>query len=258
MKSIWIIIAGAILVFGIIYYMNEVAPTPVPGLTANGEEVDVGRPVDTTPSSTTFEPLDLSSNTKKSIFVKSANAAEVIDAAVNEKTTLRTIGNEDAEVKMYVFSSLTCSHCAEFHTKALKEIEKKYVDTGKVFFTYIDFPFDKRALAGAMVARCVPVEKYFPFLNVLFENQSKWAFKSNGQEVVSEYAALQGLSKSDVIACLSDKVLQQAIIKSRDTYAKEYKISGTPTTLISKDGKAEIVVGADGRAVEAVLEKMLK
>ncbi|MBP5534304.1 MAG: DsbA family protein [Alphaproteobacteria bacterium] len=257
MKFIWLTILAAIIVFGIIFYMNEVAPTPMPGLTANGQKVDIGAPVNTTPSESAFEPLDLSSNTKKAFFIKSANAAEAVDYQ-NERTAFRTIGNKDAEVKMYVFSSLTCSHCAEFHTKVLKEIEEKYVDTGKVFFTYIDFPFDSRALAGAMVARCLPTEKYFPFLNVLFENQKRWAFKSNSQEVISEYAALQGMSKGDVVACLSDKVLQQSIIKNRDTYAKEYKISGTPTTLVFKGDKSEVIVGANKRAVENALNKMLK
>ena len=159
---------------------------------------------------------------------------------------------------MYVISSLTCAHCADFHIRALKDIEKKYVETGKVFFTYVDFPVDKRALAGAMLARCVPTENYFSFLNVLFENQNKWAFKSNAQDIVSEYAALQGLSKADVKTCLSDKALQQGIISNRDAFSKKYKVTATPTTIIVKGDKEEILVGADKQRVELALEKMLK
>ena len=253
MKSIWLIILGALLVFGIIYGMNGVADKPMPGLTADGEVVDVVKPTESRPSESKFEPLDLSSN-NKSIFIKSANA----DTAENERTAARTIGNQDAEVKMFVLSSLTCSHCAELHTKTLKEIEKKYVETGKVFFTYVDFPFDKRALAGATVARCVPPENYFTFLNVLFENQKSWAFKPNAQDIVTEYAALQGMPRGSVRACLGDKDLQQAIIKHRDEFAKKYKISSTPTTLILKGGQVEVVVGNDKDKLESAIEKMLK
>lgn len=256
MKFIWLIIAFAILAFGIIYYMNKVSPNPVQGLTAGGENVEITQPKSVTPSSNSFEPLDLSQSSGN-IFVKSANANE-INGINDERIAPRTIGNEDAEVKMYVFSSLTCGHCAEFHVKALKEIEKKYVDTGKVFFTYIDFPLDKQGVAGAMIARCVPVENYFSFLNILFKNQSKWAYKRNAQDVVSEYAALQGLSKADVRNCLSDKVLQKSIIDGRDSNMKKYKITSTPTTLILKGDKKEVIVGADKRAVEAALDKMLK
>ena len=71
MKWIWITITGAIIIFGIIYYMNKVAPEPVKGLTVGGEDVEVTKPVDVTPSDSKFEPLDLSQN-KGNIFVKEA------------------------------------------------------------------------------------------------------------------------------------------------------------------------------------------
>ena len=35
-------------------------------------------------------------------------------------------------VKIKIFSSLTCPHCANFHIKVVSEIKKKYVDSGKV------------------------------------------------------------------------------------------------------------------------------
>ena len=43
-------------------------------------------------------------------------------------------------VEEYV--SLTCSHCAEFYITILPELEKRYVDTGKVRFILRDFPLD--------------------------------------------------------------------------------------------------------------------
>jgi len=38
-----------------------------------------------------------------------------------------TIGSYDAMVKIKVFSSLTCPHCANFHIKVIPDIKKKYV-----------------------------------------------------------------------------------------------------------------------------------
>ena len=256
MKSIWLTLLGALVLFGIIHYMNKVAPTPMPGLTQNGETV-ISTPSSSSPADE-FEPLDLSS--ASGAFVKTANAAELKSDAVpvQTKTSPRTMGDKNAPVKMFVFSSLTCSHCADFHTKALKEIEEKYVKTGKVFFTYVDFPFDNRALAGAMLARCVNPENYFAFLNVLFENQSRWAFSSNAQEIVTAYASLQGMTKGDVKACLSDKSLQQRIILNRDAYSEKYKITGTPTTVVIKGDKTEIISGADEYKLNTVLAQMTK
>lgn len=257
MKSIWLTLLGALVLFGIIHYMNKVAPTPMPGLTSNGKTV-VSTPASSSSPADEFEPLDLSFSSGG--LVKSANAQELKPTAVLAltKTSPRTMGDENAPVEMFVFSSLTCSHCADFHTKALKEIEEKYVKSGKVFFTYVDYPFDNRALAGAMLARCVNPENYFTFLNVLFENQKNWAFKPNAQEIVTAYASLQGMTKGDVKACLADKTLQQKIISTRDKYAKEYQITGTPTTVVIKGNKTEIIAGADENKLNAVLAEMTK
>ena len=255
MKAIWLTILGGLLFFGIVYYMNQVAPTPMPGLTANkGETIIFENDTPVSPEDV-YEPLDLSFN-----LIKSANAADKKPVAVSTLTKLapRTIGDENAPVKIYVFSSLTCSHCADFHIKALKMVEKDFIETGKVFLTYVDFPFDNRALAGAMLARCVKSENYFKFLNLLFENQEHWAFKPNAQEIVTAYASLQGMTKGDVRACLSDKTLQQHIIVNRDKYAQQYKINGTPTTVVVKGEQTEIISGADEAKLLTVLRNMTK
>ena len=107
-----------------------------------------------------------------------------------------------------------------------------------------------------MLARCVRPENYFTFLNVLFENQENWAFKPNAQDIVTAYASLQGMTKGDVQACLSDKTLQQKIITTRDKYAQIYKIEGTPTTVLIKGDRTEIVVGADEHKLNSLLTQM--
>ena len=132
MKQFLILVAGCAIFAGIIYYLNKVALTPMEGATANGQTVKVV-PVSTTPSENVFEPLDLSSN--EFSFISKAFAGEIYPALA--RTAVRTMGNLDAPVKMYVFSSLTCSHCSYFHTVILKDIEKRYVDTGKASLVFI-------------------------------------------------------------------------------------------------------------------------
>ena len=39
-------------------------------------------------------------------------------------------GNIDAKVKIIVYESLTCSHCANFHKNIYPELKKQYIDTG--------------------------------------------------------------------------------------------------------------------------------
>ena len=253
MKRIIIIMLAGILVGLFLYYMNQAALEPTDGLTLDGKKVVNTNGPSSAPSSTKFEPLDLSSKENFSIISK----AHAENASANfPRIVPRTMGNPNANVKMYVLSSLTCTHCSAFHTTALKEIEAKYVHTGKVFMTYVDFPFDRRALAGAMLARCVNPKDYFTFLEVLFKNQDKWAFKPDAEQIVTTYVSLQGLSKGDVRACLADQTLQNYIVSTRDSYIKKYDVSATPTTIIQKGKDVEIVVGADLKELNKVLKKM--
>ena len=41
---------------------------------------------------------------------------------------------------MIEFASLTCGHCAKFHNEVFPLIKENYIDTGKIHFTYNDFP----------------------------------------------------------------------------------------------------------------------
>ena len=49
----------------------------------------------------------------------------------NIKENLITVGVNNAPIKIKVFSSLTCPHCANFHMNVVPKL-KKYVDSGKV------------------------------------------------------------------------------------------------------------------------------
>ena len=58
---------------------------------------------------------------------------------------LIVLGENKAPVKIKIFSSLTCPHCANFHINVVPEIKKEYIDSGKVQLIFIDFPLDQAA-----------------------------------------------------------------------------------------------------------------
>ncbi len=149
------------------------------------------------------------------------------------------LGNPDAPVTLIEYSSLTCPHCAAFHRTTLPQITKEWIETGKAKLVYRDFPLDGIALGGAMLARCVPTERYFGFLETLFQTQQQWAYSKNPMAALQNLAGLAGLGQDKFQACLSDQKVMADIKAKQKAGADEYKIESTPTFVI--DGK--LIVG---------------
>lgn len=145
----------------------------------------------------------------------------------------RTLGKPDAPVKITEFASLTCPHCANFHKNTLPELKKRYIETGKVQLTYRDFPLDQIALKAAVVAHCAGPERYFPFLDALFASQERWAYAKDPVQALKQIAKLGGLEESKVEACLADRAMEDAVLKSRLDAQKEHQIRSTPSFVIN-------------------------
>ncbi len=164
--------------------------------------------------------------------------------AADDRMAVRVLGKDTAPIKVDEFVSLTCSHCAEFYDKTLPELEKRYVDTGKVRFVMHDFPLDGLSLKAAAVARCMPADEYFPFVKTLFKTQAFWAFGSgNPVDNMIQTAKLGGLAEEKARSCANDTALQNAIAAERAEATTKFQVEATPTFVIN-DG-ADVVKGAE-------------
>lgn len=142
------------------------------------------------------------------------------------------IGKADAKVTIVEYASMTCPHCAHFAEATLPELKTKYIDTGKVRLILREFPFDPRAEAGFMLARCSG-DNYFPMVDVLFKQQQQWAAAENGKEAMLQIAKLAGFTQEKFEACLTDQKLLEDVRAVRDRGAKEFGVDSTPTFFIN-------------------------
>ena len=156
----------------------------------------------------------------------------------------QALGDPDAPVTIIEYASLTCPHCADFHTDVLPELKDKYIATGKVRLVYRDFPLDQRALSAAVLAHCAGPDRYFGFLDVLFETQESWARADDHIAALTGLGKLGGLSETQIEQCLADQELSDAILKTRLDAQNQYDIGSTPSFII--DGKTH----AGSRSVE--------
>jgi protein-disulfide isomerase len=149
--------------------------------------------------------------------------------------TDRSQGNASAKVAIIEYSSLTCPHCADFHRDVLLQIKQEYIDKGLVRYVARDFPLDRLAMAAAMIARCVPPDRYFGFLDMLFRDQQAWARSANPMDDLRVRAQLAGLAPADFDACLANQDLVKGIQAAAAEAQKRDGIESTPTFFI--DGK---------------------
>lgn len=144
----------------------------------------------------------------------------------------KSMGKDDAKVTIVEYASMTCPHCAHFDETTFPEIKTKYIDTGKVRYILREFPFDPRAEAGFMLARCSK-DNYYPMVHVLFQQQRNWAAADNAREALLQIAKLAGFTQQSFEACLTDQKLLDDIRAVRTRAEQEFKVDSTPTFFIN-------------------------
>jgi protein-disulfide isomerase len=144
----------------------------------------------------------------------------------------KVLGTEDAPVTIVEYASMTCPHCAQFHNVTLPELKTKYIDTGKVRLIFREFPFDPRAEAGFMLARCAN-DNYFPMVEVLFRQQSSWAAVENAREALLQISKLAGFTQESFEKCLTDQKLLDDVRAVQKRGASEFHVDSTPTFFIN-------------------------
>lgn len=160
-------------------------------------------------------------------------AAGDVNIDIGAAMTKRTLGDPDAPVKIEEYASLSCGHCAHFYKDTFPQLKETYIDTGKVFFTYNDMPLNAPAMDAAMLARCLPHDKYFKFIKFLYETQEQWAFTGDYRNKLTQAGKLVGASDAVVEACLGSEQLKQQMASAMQEAAQKHKIEATPTFVIN-------------------------
>ena len=151
--------------------------------------------------------------------------------------SLVVLGSDKAIVKIKVFSSLTCPHCANFHIKVVPEIKREYIDTGKVQLIFIDFPLDQVAFNASKILHCLDKTQQITFLDIIYETQMKWTNESNMDDInknLKKIVKNLGISSTQFDKCLIDEAISDKILNGRIDANQKYSINSTPTIVINE------------------------
>ena len=154
------------------------------------------------------------------------------------ESKILSIGSPDAKVTVKVFSSLTCPHCADFHTNIYEKLKEEYIDKGLVKFEHHAFPLDLAALNAEVIVRCQANSiKKFALLTEIYNKQKTWAVGSDINkinELIKKVGLNFDLSNEKMDKCLKNDRVQDEILEQRIEAQKKYKIESTPTIIINE------------------------
>jgi protein-disulfide isomerase len=153
--------------------------------------------------------------------------------------TDRTLGNKNSKVVLIEYAAPSCPVCAAFNVQAWPQVKANYVDTGKIYYVFRVFPLRPDDGMAEKIARCLPEDKYFAFIDLLFKNQPKWdvEFGVQSPEGVHDGLVLlgriAGMSAPQVDQCMVNKAEDDRINKVSSDGEARYNITGTPTFVLN-------------------------
>ena len=142
-------------------------------------------------------------------------------------------GKKDAKINLIVYESLTCSHCASFHTEIYPLLKENFIDKGIINLEFRNFPLDIAALNASKIAHCRN-DGSSKILHLLYKKQKDWV-KGNSIEDFNEN--LEKLIKSENLNlnyknCMNNTNIEDYILKDRIDAVQKYNINATPTLII--------------------------
>lgn len=147
------------------------------------------------------------------------------------------LGSTSAPLTVYDYSSMSCPHCANFHTTIFPKVKQYYIDTGKVRWVYRTFPHNDPGLRAEMLARCVPSDQYSKIRDLVFSNQERWAFSQNANANLAMLVKIAGIDQERFEACTTSKALEGVILKIAQDGSDKYKVGSTPTFVFNDGAK---------------------
>jgi protein-disulfide isomerase len=167
---------------------------------------------------------------KAPFLAEKVDPAKIVDQGPLQDVIL---GEAGAPVTIIEYASMTCPHCAHFNLTTLPALKRKYIDTGKAKFVLREFSSDPLSTAAFMLARCMPVDRFYLWMGIMFRQQQALVMSSNPKEYLWQTSKFAGMTQRSFVACLSNQSLLESMNAARDRASKSLGVEGTPTFFIN-------------------------
>jgi protein-disulfide isomerase len=155
----------------------------------------------------------------------------------HERAGDRGLGSTEAPVTLIEYASVACPACAAFHEQVFPTLQE-YIDAGQLRFVLREMIAGNAqfAVAGSSLARCVPEDRFYDMIDLLFRQQRAiyQAAQTQGS-ARAQYLTIarsMGMSEQEFVACLSNEAVNRDVIAADERAAAD-GITRTPSFLFN-------------------------
>lgn len=147
----------------------------------------------------------------------------------------RSKGDTSAPITVIEMSDFQCPFCRQFFTETFPAIEKEYISTGKVHWTFVNFPIPQlhpNAEPAAEFAMCAATfGKFWPVHDLLYRHQDVWAPLRDPGTFLLTLADSVGIPRERIRPCLTGHRMR-ARVEGDAATASRAGARATPTFYI--------------------------
>ena len=145
------------------------------------------------------------------------------------------MGNPSAPMLFEIYSDFSCPACKNLHENVLPAIVADYVNTGKAYLVFREFPLNIPAHvysrpAAALAVAAARIGKYQTVSDALFRSQQVWSVSGKVWETVA--AVLTPEEQKKVQALAKDPAVLADVQRDVDRGTKA-ALNQTPTLMIT-------------------------
>jgi protein-disulfide isomerase len=158
-------------------------------------------------------------------------------AAAADVDRAKAFGNPSAPLTIELFSDFQCPSCRALHLEQLPAIMRDYVNTGKAYLIYKEFPLPMHPHAreaAAYACASARIGKYDKVADVLFQSQPSWAETGKVYEAV---ASILSPADQKKVQMLSKDPSVLAEVQQDQMEGQRENINQTPTLLVIRNGR---------------------
>lgn len=171
---------------------------------------------------------------------------------------LRVYGDKSVSKTIYLFSSLSCPHCAVFHNEVFPELIERFIKTKQAKLIIVDMPYDPKAITGTLYSRCVSPKNYDAFIDRMYENLANLTYADKPRSMMAGFALELGENEDALDVCVGNDLLRHKIMDQRNNLSSLYVVKAMPTVVVVDNKGPFRVEGTDKSVILRDIQNKLE